>query len=238
MAPVTFENGTIQEIHGKLFEGIIEENTTYFDDIGIPSVPISIEFDGTPVAQSWLTGNGTTVIDPFIEFGNGTFQFLLDIIKPAGEYELVLIFAGWPLVGEEVWRPLTYTTIVYVNHPTIVDMDVSPDSVTVGNDIQVTGSLADDTGRPIPSVPLQIWFDDELLGPSADGVYIDDVKVEGADFSDDFESGTMNGWSIYTVPGRGVDNQWELGSPIDSVGPIAPHSGSNLWGTDLDGNYR
>ena len=238
VAPVTFENGTVHEIHGKLFEQMIEENTTCYDDIGIPSVPISIEFDGTPVAQSWLTGNGTAVIDPFIEFGNGTFQFVLDFIKPAGEYELVLTFDGWPLVGEHVYRPLTYTTIVYVNHPTIVDMDVSPDSVTVGHDIQVSGSLADDTGTPISSVPLQIWFDDELLGPSSDGVYIDDVQVQGANFSDDFEVNTTGRWSTYSAPGSASGDQWELGSPVDSVGPVAPHSGSHLWGTVLDGNYQ
>jgi bacillopeptidase F len=46
---------------------------------------------------------------------------------------------------------------------------------------------------------------------------------------DDFESGE-NGWAH-----GGVSDSWELGTPAN--GPEAAHSGSNLWATDLDGNY-
>ncbi|MCK5252813.1 MAG: hypothetical protein KAQ96_07680, partial [Thermoplasmata archaeon] len=174
--PVSFSNGTNLEVHGKLFERQLD-NKTYLDDIGIPTVPIDVEFDGMPVALSPDdTGNTTTVIDPFVGTGNGTFEFNIDIIKSPGQYELVLYFAGWP-PGDIKYDTLTYATIVYVTHPTIITWDVSPDTVTVGYDINVSGSLADDTGMPITSVPLQIWFDEDLLGFASDGVYIDDVRV-------------------------------------------------------------
>ena len=237
IAPVAFENGSQVEIHGKLFEKVSVENITYYDDIGVPDVPIEVEFDGAPVAMTHgNTGNTTTVIDPFIDAGNGTFQFILDIIKPAGEFELVLHFAGWP-PGEEIWPALTYVAVVYINHPSIIDMELSPDTVTVGDPITILGSVSDDTGLPITSIPLQIRFDNELIGPSSDGVYIDDVRVQGAGFFDDFDDDDAPEWKTYAVPGRGVADQWERGSPVGSVGPLAPHSGSNLYGTNLDRNY-
>jgi hypothetical protein len=121
VAPASLANGTQYEIHGKLFESIVEENTTYYDDIGIADVPINISFDGEPVAINSITGNRTTVIDPFGENGNGTFLFTLDLDRPAGEYELVLGFEGWPGLPHYVYYPLTYRAIVYVNHPTIID---------------------------------------------------------------------------------------------------------------------
>ena len=238
VAPVGFENNTEIEIHGKLFEDILEENTTYFDDIGLSNVPFEIQFDGDPITtSSESTGNNTTVLDPFLDTGNGTFMFILDILKPAGEYEIKLIFEGWPTEGQPFYMPLDYTCVVYVNHPTIIDMDLSPDPVTVGEPITITGSVSDDTGRPVTSVPLQIRFDNELIGPSSDGVYIDDVRVQGAGFFDDFEDEDAHQWKTYAVPGRGVADQWEYGSQSGSVGPIAPHSGSNLYGTNLGRNY-
>ncbi len=236
--PVSFENASQHEIHGKLYEAIVEENTTYYDDIGIPTVPIEVEFDGTPVAMTpGETGNNTTVIDPFIDTGNGTFQFLLDINKDAGEYELIVHFAGWPRTGQQVYKELTYRAVVYVNHLTEIDVDVTPESVTVGNPITISGSVADDTGRAITSVGLQVRFDNVLLGPTSDGFYLDDVRVTGADFFDNFEDDEAEEWNTYTAPGRGVGNQWLRGSPGGSVGPIAPHSGSNLYGTNLEKNY-
>jgi hypothetical protein len=236
--PVSFENASQHEIHGKLFEAIVEENTTYFDDIGIPTVPIEVEFDGTPVAMTpGETGNNTTVIDPFIDTGNGTFQFLLDINKDAGEYELIVHFAGWPRTGQQVYKELTYRAVIYVNHPSLIDVDVTPESVTVGNPITISGSVQDDTGRLITSVGLQVRFDNVLLGPTSDGFYLDDVRVTGADFFDNFEDEEAPEWNTYTAPGRGVANQWMRGSPGGSVGPIAPHSGSNLYGTNLERNY-
>ena len=236
--PVTFENASQHEIHGKLFEAIVEENTTIFDDIGIATVPIEVEFDGTPVAMTpGETGNNTTVIDPFIDSGNGSFQFLLDINKPAGEYEIIVHFAGWPRTGDMVYKPLTYTAVIYVNHPTIIDVDVTPDSVTVGNPITISGSVADDTGLPITSVGLQVRFDNVLLGPTSDGFYLDDVRVTGTDFFDNFEDEEGPEWNTFTAPGRGVANQWIRGSPSGSVGPLAPHSGFNVYGTNLDRNY-
>jgi hypothetical protein len=236
--PVTFENASQHEVHGKLFEAIVEDNTTYYDDIGIPSVDIEVEFDGNPVAMTpGNTGNNTTVIDPFIDTGNGTFQFLLDINKDAGEYELIVHFAGWPQTGQKVYMELTYRAVIYVNHPTLIDVDVTPESVTVGNPITISGSVADDTGRQITSVGLQVRFDNVLLGPTSDGFYLDDVRVTGADFFDNFEDEEADEWNTYTAPGRGVANQWMRGSPGGSVGPIAPHSGSNLYGTNLERNY-
>jgi hypothetical protein len=238
IAPVAFENGTQHEIHGKLFEKIIEENTTYYDDIGIPSMPIEIEFDGTPVAQTSLTGNDTVVIDPFMGTGNGTFQFILDFNKPAGEYELSLKFDGWPPDGPYMYEPLTYRAVIYVNHPSIIDMDVTPDTSKVGDPLTISGSISDDTGRPITSIPLQVWFDLELLGPTSDGVYIDDVEVQGTKLSDDFEDGSQWTWSTYSAPDTAAGVQWESGTPVANVGPIESHSGSKLWGTVLDGNYQ
>ena len=231
--PVSFENGSMHEIHGKLFGISGIPNITYLDDIGIPDMPIEIEFDGTPVSLIGITGNGTTVIDPFIGTGNGTFQFVFDIDKPAGEYELKLIFDGTFPPELPQYDALTYRTVVYVNHPTVIDVDVTPTSVTVGDPVTVSGSLSDDTGLPITSVGLQVRLDDVLLGPTSAGVYLDDVRVTGADFFDDFEDDDGPVWSSYAVPGRGVADQWMRGSPVGSVGPLAPHSGSNLYGTNL-----
>jgi hypothetical protein len=234
---MSFENGSQHEIHGKLFESIIEPNTTYLDDIGIPDVPIEVIFDGTPVAMTSTTGNGTSVIDPFVDYGNGTFEFLLDFNKAAGEYELVLYFDGWPPTGGQIWKELTYKAVVYVNHPSIIDAEASPDTVTVGDALTISGSIADDTGWPITHVGLQVKLDNVLLGPSSDGVYLDDVRVTGASFFDDFEDDEGSVWTSYAAPGRGIGDQWERGVPTGSVGPIAPHSGASLFGTNLDGNY-
>ena len=49
-------------------------------------------------------------------------------------------------------------------------------------------------------------------------------------FSDDFESGA-EGWTH-----GGSQNEWELGTP--TTGPGAASSGSNVYGTDLDGNFE
>ncbi len=236
--PVTFENASVHEIHGKLFETIVDDNTTYYDDIGIDTVPIEVEFDGAPVAMTpGNTGNNTTVIEPFIDSGNGTFQFLLDVNKEAAEYEMVVHFGGWPQTGTMIYKELTYRAVIYVNHPAIINVDVTPESVTVGQPITISGNLADDTGRTISSVGLQLKFDNVLLGATSDGFYLDDVRVSGTDFFDNFEDDEAAEWNTYTAPGRGVANQWERGSPGGSFGPLAPHSGSNLYGTNLDGNY-
>jgi len=163
VAPVTFENGTQHEIHGKLFEKIVEANTTIFDDIGIATVPIEVTFDGIPVAMpNPNTGNNTTVMEPFGDAGNGTFQFLLDINKPAGEYELTVTFRGWPTTGQKIYQELTYKAVAYVNHPTAIDFTAAPSAVKVGDPIQINGELSDDTGRPITSVGLQVRFDNVL----------------------------------------------------------------------------
>ena len=234
-APVTFQNGTAHEIHGKLFERRIWENTTYFDDIGIPEVPVSIAFDGDPVSISGITtSNGTSYIEPFGENQNGTFQLLVDINRPAGEYELTLTYDG----PSPPYAGLTHKAVVYVNHPTIIEVGVVPGTVTVGETITIQGRLSDETGRPVPSVPIKLWFDNVLLGPSRAGVYIDDVKVQGTTFSDDFENNSARGWTTYNVPDREVGNQWEHGTPGEGVGPDSVHSGSRLWGTALDDNYQ
>jgi len=238
MDPASFSNGTSLEVHGKLFDSIVDENMTYLDDIGIPMVPIEVEFDGVPVALNPdYTGNGTASIDPFRGNGNGTFEFRVDLIRPAGQYELILHFAGWPPV-DPVYATLTYRTQIYVSHPTILDLDVSPDAVSVGNDINISGRVADDTGRSITSIPLQIWFDEELIGPASDGIYIDDVRVGGTFYSEDFDSGNKDGWTTYSTPGSPAGDQWELGPPLNGFGPTAPHSSSGLWGTNLNGNYQ
>jgi hypothetical protein len=238
VAPVTFENGTQVEIHGKLFENALD--VTYLDDVGIADMTITISFDGTQIPGGVIdrTGNSSTRIDPFGVNGNGTFQFILDVNKPAGEYELQVYFAGWPLTGDKVYEEMTYKAIVYVNHPTIILMDDLPGSVTVGESITVSGSVADDTGRPVTNVPLNMRLDNVLIGPTSDGVYIDDVEVLGEGFSDDFEAGSTKVWTSYTVPDRGVGDQWEQGSLDAGFGPSSPHSGSQLWGTVLDGNYQ
>ena len=237
VAPVSFENNSEVEIHGKLFDEINGENITYFDDIGLPDMPFEIEFDGDPITTlSDTTGNHTTVLDPFIDTGNGTFMFILEVDKPADEYELKLIFDGWPVL-EPYCMPLNYTAVIYVNHPTLIDMDLSTDSVTVGNPITISGSVSDDTGRPISSIPLQIRFDDVLIGPSSDGVYIDDVRVQGTGFFDDFENDDAPEWKTYAVPSRSAADQWARGNPSGSVGPLMSHSGSNVYGTNLYRNY-
>lgn len=49
-------------------------------------------------------------------------------------------------------------------------------------------------------------------------------------FFDDFESGP-GGWTH-----GGSQDEWELGPP--TYGPVAAHSATNCWGTDLDGTYE
>ena len=236
VAPVSFENGSQYEIHGKLFEWIEDpQNVTYLDDIGIPNVTIRITFDGDLVLSDELTNDQTAQVDPFGAFGNGTFAFPLDVEKPAGEYELLTEFIAVPPAPPSA-ENCTHRTVVYVSHPCLPQVDISPSDLTVGDVLKISGSLADDTGRTIACVPLQIWFDDVLIGPSSDGVFIDDVSVEGAIFSDGFEADDANGWSVSVA--HGTTDQWEHGSPGNGSGPSAAHSGSRVWGTDLDANYR
>ena len=237
--PVTFENASVHEIHGKLYEKIVQDDTTYYDDIGIPNVPIDVSFDQELMPLNpGTTGNNTTIIDPFIDSGNGTFAFLLDVHREAGEYELTVDFGGWPRTGQMIYKDLTYTAKVYVNHPSQITVDVAPTSVVVGQPITISGSLTDDTKDTIPNVGLQIRFDNLLLGATSDGFYLDDVRVTGADFFDNFEDEDGPVWSTYTAPSRGIGNQWERGSPGSTVGPMTPHSGSNLYGTLLDSDYE
>jgi len=63
--------------------------------------------------------------------------------------------------------------------------------------------------------------------PHNDVKEIDGI-VEDSFFSDDMESGE-NEWTT-----EGQSDGWALGTP--TKGPT-PHSGSNCWGTNLDGNY-
>lgn len=227
--PVTFSNGSVVEIHGKLIESITHENTTYFDDIGLPSRTIKVTFDGTTIPMNNVTGNGTDIIGPFWEHGNGTFEFDLNIEKPAGEYELVLNYDG-----DHMMIGVTYVTLINVNHPTSIDVDLSSGRLLPGAELEVMGRLTDDTGLPVANVPLQVWWEDRLLGPTAHGVYIDDFGVKGSGYMDDFENNTGN-WSTYTA--SGVENQWERGTPLYLLGPT-PHSWTNVWGTRLDSYYQ
>jgi hypothetical protein len=62
-------------------------------------------------------------------------------------------------------------------------------------------------------------------------------------FSDDFDSG-LNAWTIGGDPGRPatddpatpLNTNWEFGAP-SNVGPLAAHSGTNCWGTNLASRY-
>ena len=237
---VTFANGTQVEIHGRIFERIIDPAVAgAINASSKDNLTLRVTFDGDLVpGGNILTGNVTTQIEPFIEDGNGTFQFILDINKDAGQYYIEVSFAGYPTTGTMSWLPLTYKAVVFVNHPAVVKVDVTPTVQVVGQAIQVSGSLTDDTGRLITTGPMKILFDNVLLGPTSDGVYIDDVSVGGAAFTDDFESEELGDWTTSTAPGRGVGNQWERGSPGAGVGPRSPHSGSRLWGTLLNSNYQ
>ena len=233
-SPLTLANGSTVEIHGKLYERIWSPETTYYDDIGIPSVPIQVEFDGEPIEMQEMTGNASSEIIPFEYTGNGTFAFTLHIDKPAGAHGLALQFDGWPENGNQIYRPLTYSTVIYVNHPVEVDLQVSTSRVVVGEPVEFTGNLVDDTGTVLLDAPVQVWWEDRLLGPTDLGVYVDDVELEGANFSDDFNGGSGQ-WSTYSA--SPVDCLWEHGTPVPALGPV-PHSMSGLWGTDLDGDYQ
>jgi len=238
--PVSFENRSWLEVHGKLYERPGGNNITHFDDIGIPDVPINITFDGVliPGGIDLSTGNRSTYTEPFGVNGNGTFQFLIFIDKPAGRYEIGIDFDGWPRDPNPVIMPRYYKVEIYVNHPSIITMDELARSYVVGEDMQISGRLSDDTRRRIDRVPLQIWFDEELIGPTSDGVYIDDVNVHGTGYFDNFESQGTGGWSTYSAPTTGVDTQWESGSPGQGHGPPSAYSGSMLWGTVLDDDYQ
>jgi hypothetical protein len=234
LEPVTFGNGTFLEVHGKLFEGITSDDMSYFDDIGIPNMSIEVIFDGTTVPMHNITGNATALIGPFWEFGNGTFQFRVELSRPAGEYELVLRFNGWPMEGTQIYRRLTYVTLLNINHPTKFDAALSSSRVLAGEEVEVYGTITDDTDVPVGNAPVGIWWEDRLLGPSAQGVYIDDVEVEGANWSDDFE-GKNGTWATFSA--SSVPNQWERGFPRMLPGPL-PRSWVNLWVTRLNHYYE
>jgi hypothetical protein len=167
--------------------------------------------------------------------GNGTFLFQLNIDKPAGEYELVLNFEGYPTTGQMIIPPLKYVTVINVNHPIVINLSFSSERVFPGDDVEISGSLVDDTGRAAPSVPLQIWGEDRLLETKY-GVYIDDVDVWGAKYFYNCENGP-GGWTTYTTSEIGVENQWEHGTTTPPDGPSA-WSGVRLWGTNLQGHYE
>ena len=237
---VSFANGTQVEIHGRIFERIIDvEERGPINASSKDNLTLRVTFEGELVpGGNVLTGNVTTQIEPFLEDGNGTFQFILDINKKAGQYNIEVTFAGYPTTGTMYLLPVNYKAVIYVNHPAIVKVDVTPTVQVVGQAVQVSGSLADDTNTLITKGPMKILFDNVLLGPTSDGVYIDDVGVSGTAFTDDFESEELGDWTTSTAPGRGVGNQWERGSPGAGVGPRSPHSGSKLWGTMLNSNYQ
>ncbi len=228
LGPVSFANGSHLEVHGKLY-GDYGRDINYYDDIGLPSMPIEVRFDGDIVPMHNVTGNSTSLIAPFWEFGNGTFQFRLWIDKPAGEYELVMEFDGlhW-LIG------VRYVTMINVNHPTTIEMELSSSRVLPGMEVEVRGNLTDDTGVRIADALVGVWWEDRLLGPSAQGVYIDDVEVDGANWSDDFE-GKNGSWSTFSA--SSVPNQWERGFPKVLPGPI-PRSWVNAWVTKLNRYYE
>lgn len=236
--PVTVINGSDIELHGKLYSVPTDPNLTYLDDVGIPEVPIEVSFDGVSVTAGMgiVTGDATSVIDPFVGTGNGTFNVVFEVTRPAGSYEVKVDFAGWP-PGENTYPPVRYNAILYVQHPTVVTMDASPGTVVVGEPLNVTGSLADDTGRPITNIPVQVWLDEQLVGPSSPGVYIDDFQVKNASVTNNFEGSSL-GWFAYSVPGMPAGNQWQHGVPVPGHGPPTAHSGSKAWGTVLDGNYQ
>jgi hypothetical protein len=62
--------------------------------------------------------------------------------------------------------------------------------------------------------------------------------VGGAGHRWDFDDGAKRNWSTFSAPGTYAGQQWEMGYPLDGYGPMPPHSGSYLWGTDLDGDYQ
>jgi len=80
---VTFANGTQVEIHGRIFERIIDPAVAgAINASSKDNLTLRVTFDGDLVpGGNILTGNVTTQIEPFIEDGNGTFQFILDINK-------------------------------------------------------------------------------------------------------------------------------------------------------------
>ncbi|MEM4161079.1 MAG: S8 family serine peptidase, partial [Thermoplasmata archaeon] len=53
-------------------------------------------------------------------------------------------------------------------------------------------------------------------------------------FEDDFE--TDKGWTHQNTGGNAID-EWARGTPSGTGAPT-PHSGANVWGTNLTGNYR
>ena len=56
----------------------------------------------------------------------------------------------------------------------------------------------------------------------------------GVVFEDNMENG-VNGWTHEMI--NATYDDWQLGTPSGSGAP-APHSGSNVWATNLDGNYH
>ncbi|MEM3396470.1 MAG: S8 family serine peptidase [Thermoplasmata archaeon] len=68
-------------------------------------------------------------------------------------------------------------------------------------------------------VRCRIW---EVLPGTEDTVFVDDFEID-------------KGWTHQNTGGNAVD-QWARGTPSGTGAPT-PHSGSNVWGTNLAGNY-
>jgi PKD repeat protein len=106
------------------------------------------------------------------------------------------------------------------------DDDIICESTSRDNLVTDANGKATAVLRSITTYPLAINFNDvEVI----EGEHIGD-KLTGLvrrQWKDDLE-GDFN-WEAF--------GQWEHGSPAAGVGPSAAHSGDNLVGTNLDGNY-
>ena len=101
--------------------------------------------------------------------------------------------------------------------------------------VQMKGELPDGEWTELDDVPEEQGggsYQVRFAAPAGGNGFYRIISVAPPPlFHDDFESGGVPGWTH-----GGARDEWELGTP--ETGPSAAFSGTNVYGTDLDGNFE
>ena len=189
---------------------------------------------------------------------NGTFKItgLVPAMSPAGLAKFTFCFDGYqgnppPPGGGKVYPPNgkkdgsatcanTYSGDVYpvyIQHPVVPTVEVTPEPANAGEPITVSGTLKDDQDLAVGNEGLVVSYENPkgtyaTIGKTMPaGLYVDDVVVTAGPteiLNENFEEGfdTM-GWTH-----AGQYDEWEAGVP-GSTGPTSSHSPVKCAGTDV-----
>jgi len=197
--------------------------------------------------------NGNTLLDwndgiPGNTAINGSFKIMgiVPELSPAGQGYFEFHFDGYqgnppPPQGGFLYPACTEKYNVYIQHPVIPTLKVTPEPANAGESVTISGSLIDDDGYPVIQEGLVVSYEDPkglytTIGAELpSGMFIDDITVTAGGnevMSDDFEEGfDVQGWTH-----SGLKDEWEVGVP--SFGPTSAHTPINCAGTDLDSSYE